>query len=404
MRSFTCLAGLMFALVAGATACAADSSPETARPGCEAEAEVILWGGVQWVELATAIADNASKCAEYFITIPPQDSERSALRSRGAFNEIRKLDARIHPVAEIRFTGETGWREWVVGPHPDFAPGRTFYEAGVEARRRMAQSGLDVTKGETWAFNELSPEVLENVPGWRTEVRDFLRGLYEGEPGMPKARGIVFNIFVPSDKTDLTAYKASLKAWLEDEEFWRELDKYVDFFAEEVYPTPFTWGVAEASHETRTEYLNDYLFHLLTLAEAGPDSVEAARSFLERTFVPLANAAWPHEGIGKTNLILPETMSAFVSAQIDAIWTYAEDDEREKIGFAWAPNAAEPSYTEEGRDMIAGRLGSGIRAAYEDEADADVGPCGPPDESTSCRANVHGAAFNDAWKTFASWD
>src|SRR5918999_1373473 len=209
-RSSRCLIGVMIALVAGASACADESSSEAVRPGCEAEADVILWGGVQWVEFGTAIADNASECAEYFLTIPPQDSERSALRGQGAFNEIRRLDPSIHPVAEIRFTGETGWRKWVVGPHPDFAPGRTFYEAGVEARRRMAQSGLDVTKGETWAFNELSPEVLENIPGWREEVREFLRGLYDGEPGMPKARGIVFNIFVPSDTTDASRYKESL--------------------------------------------------------------------------------------------------------------------------------------------------------------------------------------------------
>lgn len=395
MRSLTCLAGVMAVLLAGATACAGDSS-ETARPGCEAEADVIFWGGTQWVELGTAIADNASKCAEYFITVPPQDSERSALRNRGAFNEIRKLDARIHPVAEIRFTGETGWREWVVGPHPDFAPGRTFYEAGIEARRRMAQSGLDVTKGETWAFNELSPEVLENVPGWREDVLEFMRGLYDGEPGMPKARGIVFNIFIPSDTTDLAVYKADLQAWLEDEAFWSDLDNYVDFFAEEVYPSAHTWGVFDASLETRTEYLNDYLFHVLSLAEAGPETVEAARTFLERTFVPLANAAWPHEGIGKTNVILPETMGAFVAAQVHAIRSYASTP---RIGFAWAPNEAEPSYTEEGRDLVLSRLASALRAAYEDSAE---GACG--NEGEACAADVHGASFNDAWKTFRSWD
>jgi hypothetical protein len=393
MRSLTCLVGLMFALVAGATACADDSSSETARPGCEAEADVIFWGGTQWVELGTAIADNASKCAEYFITIPPQDSERSALRDRGAFNEIRRLDPRIHPVAEIRFTGETGWREWVLGPHRDFAPGRTFYEAGVEARRRMARSGLDVTKGETWAFNELSPEVLEDVSSWREDVLEFMRGLYDGEPGMPKARGIVFNIFIPSDTTDLAAYKADLQAWLEDEAFWKDLDRYVDFFAEEVYPSPHTWGVADSSLETRTEYLQDYLFHMLTLANAAPETAGVAQGFLQRTFVPLSNAAWPHEGIGKTNVIPAEAMGAFVSAQVHAIRSY-EDNPR--IGFAWAPNEAEPSYSDNGRDLILERLGTALRAAYEEEGD----PCG----EDACAADVEGASFNDAWKIFASWD
>ena len=268
----------------------------------------------------------------------------------------------------------------------------------------MEQAGLQVENGETWALNELSPEVLEDAPGWRDDVLEFLRGLHEGAPGMPEARGIVFNVFVPSDTTELSEYKGSLKAWLEDKQFWSDLDKYVDFFAEEVYPSPLTWGVAEASHETRTEYLNDYLFHMLALVEAGPDSVVAARDFLERSFVPLANAAWPHEGIGKTNVVSAQTMSAFVAAQVDAIRTYAGGDERERIGFAWAPNAAEPSYTKERRDMIAGRLGSAIRAAYHDEPGEEIGACGSPDENDECTGEVEGAFLNDAWKNFASWD
>lgn len=407
MRSRACLVGLGFLLLVGSTACGGSSSSETGPPGCEAQGDAILWGGVQWVELGQALAKNSSECIEYFISIPPEDNNRSALREAAAFEEVRSLSPRIHPVAEIRFTGETGWREWVVGPHPDFAPGRTFYEAGVEARRRMAQSGLDVAKGETWAFNELSMEVLENVPGWREEVREFLRGLYEGEPGMPKARGIVFNIFVPSDTRDATAYKASLQEWMMDEAFWSDLDKYVDFFAEEVYPSPLTWGVADASLETRTEYLNDYLFHMLALAEAGPDTVEAARTFLRRTYVPLANAAWPHEGIGKTNQISAETMSAFVSAEVDAIRDYSSDQAeiaQRRIGFAWAPNAAEPSYSEDGRDMVLTRLATAIRAAYEEETDSQVGACGPPGENVRCRGDVEGAFLNDAWKIFASWD
>jgi hypothetical protein len=390
----------------GATACGGSES-ETGSPGCEDEADVLFWGGTQWVQLGEALASNSSACLEYFISIPPEDNDRSALRDASAFEAIRTLSPRVHPVAEIRFTGETGWRTWVTGPHPDFAEGRTFYEAGVEARRRMEQSGLDVEAGETWALNELSPEVLEDAPGWRDDVREFMRGLYEGEPGMPKARGIVFNIFIPSDTTDLAAYKADLQAWLEDEAFWSDLDKYVDFFAEEVYPSPFTWGVAEASFETRTEYLNDYLFHMLTLAEEGPDSVETARNFLERTFLPLANASWPHEGIGKTNLVSAETMSAFVSAQVESIRSHSasqREDDRQTIGFAWAPNPAEPSYSDSGRDMILKRLASAIRAAYEDEPDEEVSACGPPGEDDLCAADVEGASLNDAWKTFASWD
>jgi hypothetical protein len=88
-------------------------------------------------------------------------------------------------------------------------PGRTFYDAGVEARQRMAQGGLNDAAGETWALNELSSEVLENERGRRDEIREFQRGLYDGAPNMPKAGGVVFNLFVLSDLRDATAYKTS---------------------------------------------------------------------------------------------------------------------------------------------------------------------------------------------------
>jgi hypothetical protein len=310
------------------------------------------------------------------------------LRDAASFEQVRSLDSRIHPVAEIRYTGETGWREWATKEQ------QTSYEAGVEARRRMEEAGLDVEKGETWAFNELSPEVLEDAPGWRGDVLEFMRGLYDGTAGMPKARGIVFNIFVPSETSDLSEYKASLKAWLEDEDFWTKLDKYVDFFAEEVYPSPLTWGVADSSLEERTEHLNDYLFHMLALVDASPETIEAARSVLDRTFVPLANAAWPHEGIGKTNVVPAETMAAFVAAEVHAIRSYADDA---RIGFAWAPNEAEPSYTDQGRDVVLAQLARALRAAYEE-------PDAPVCADDACEGDVDGASFNDSWKTFRTWE
>jgi hypothetical protein len=383
---------VLLAALAAAAACGGSGTSETVGEGCAAEADVVLWGGTQWVELAQGLANDASECLEYFVTVPPEDNDRTALRPRKAFDEVRSAGPRIHPVAEIRYTGETGWREWAM------QEGQTFYEAGAEARRRLEESGLDVEKGETWALNELSPEVLEDAPGWREDVLEFMRGLYDGTAGMPKARGIVFNIFVPSDSTDVAAYKASLKAWLEDDAFWSELDKYVDFFAEEVYPSPLTWGVAGASLDERTEHLNDYLFHVLALAGDGPDEVIVARRVLVRTLMPLANAAWPHEGIGKTNTVSAETMGAFVAAQVHAIRSYDGGGEpKQRIGFAWAPNEADPSYTDEGRDVVLSQLATALRAAYEDSGE---GACG----GDLCEADVEGASFNDAWKTFASWD
>lgn len=330
-------------------------------PYCRVKVDAIIWGGRQWDELAEALAADHSQCAEYYISIPPMDDIKTTLRLRGRFDRVRALSPRIHPVAEIRWDAPTnigtnaGWRAWVVGGHPQWAPGRTFFGAGVEARRRMAARGLDVTAGETWALNALTEEVLEGVPGRRAEIREFLRGLYDGGPDMPDARGTVFNIgpFSNDETADVAAYKASLQEWLTDESFWSDLDAYVDFFAHEVYASSLNWGVTGVPRARRAEYLNDYFHHMTILVEGGPDTVAAARKFLRRTYVPLANAVWP---------------------------------------------------SAEGRNMIRARLASAIHEAPEEGGNSQMGACGPPGEHDWCAGEVEGASLADAWKIFAGWD
>jgi hypothetical protein len=400
--------GEIGALTATASAVSTASEADVLPSYCRVKVDAVFWGARQWLELAQALANDYSQCAEYYISIPPQDLDLTQLRIRARFNEIRALNPRIHPVAEIRFTGRTGWRAWVVGGHPQWAPGRTFYGAGVEARRRMAQRGLDVTSGEIWALNELTPEVLENVTGYRDEILEFLRGLYDGEPNMPKARGIVFNVGVASDTRDVTAYKASVQAWLTDEAFWSDLDIYVDFFAHEVYASSLNWGVAGAPRARRAEYLNDYFHHLSILAEEGPETVAAARRFFRRTYLPLANAAWPSLGIGNTDLLSAQTMSQFVSTQVYAIRHYAnahpQGAPQGRIGFGWAPLIGTPGYSEDGRNMIRSRLASAIHEAYEEGGNSQMGACGPPGDHVWCAGQVEGAFLNDAWGIFSSWD
>jgi hypothetical protein len=394
------LAGVAAVLVA-ATACGGSSSAS----GCGKRVDTIFWGGTQWIELAKGLAAERSDCVEYYVTIPPKDADRTVLRRGRDFKAIRALDPHINPVAEIRFTSETGWRAWVVGPHPDWAPGRTFYEAGIEARRRMERIGLDVAAGETWALNELDETILEDVPGRREEVLQFVRGLYEGGPGMPEAAGIAFNIGPRSDLRDVASYKARLQEWLTDGEFWRDLEEHVDFFADEVYATPANWGIPGASLEDRAKLLNEFFYHLPTLAEAGPDAAEPARAFLRRTFVPLVNASWPHEGLGQTNRISPETMNGFVSTQVYARRVYADANATTAghggMGFAWAPNPAEPSYTEDGRNLVLQRLAS---AVADSVGNGDAARACGADDDASCSGDVEGAFANNVWKAFASWD
>jgi hypothetical protein len=390
-RSAARLVALLAVALLGLPACGGSSS---SAEGCEDEASVVFWGGTQWVELATALAAEPAECTEYYVTVPPQDADKTKLRGRGAFEEIRALDPHVHPVAEIRFTSEAGWRAWAE------KTGTSFYDAGVEARRRMSAAGLDGEAGELWALNELDAEVRENAAGRRDEVREFLRGLYEGGDDLPEARGIVFDLG-SFTAPDVAAYKASLQKWLSDSAFWEDLDQYVDYYAEEVYTGPQAWAVEDASLDERTASLNEFLYHVPALAEAGPESVDAAREFLARTYVPLANAAWPHALIAETNLVSAEEMAAFVSGEVYAMRQKASesDDVPDALGFAWAPNPAEPSYSDAGRDTVLNRLAAAIRDSASDSAAA----C-EAEGRDWCDGAVAGAALDERWKAFATWD
>jgi len=270
----------------------------------------------------------------------------------------------------------------------------------------MANRGLDVEAGETWAFNEVTPEVLAGEPGARAEVLEFMRGLYDGLPGMLKARGIVFNTWVPSttEEAGVAAYKAQLKEWLADEAFWTELDRYVHVFARDVYVSALSWGVDGAPLAKRAKRMNDYFQHMAVLADDAPKELQAARTFLQRAYLPLANAAWPHSGIGDTHLLSADLMGHFVSTQVYALRQFAEAYPRlvpqNLIGFGWAPIASFPGYTTAGRDQIAARLASAIRDSL---AGAPKDACGVP-ERIWCEGEVPGAEFDTVWRIFDSWE
>jgi hypothetical protein len=73
-----------------------------------------------------------------------------------------------------------GWRPWVAADST-----RTGFDAGVEARRRMAAAGFDVDAGDIWAVNEFSSAVRTNTGAARQNMRDLVRGLYTGDGTTP---------------------------------------------------------------------------------------------------------------------------------------------------------------------------------------------------------------------------
>ena len=58
----------------------------------------------------------------------------------------------------------------------------------------MAAAGYDVSLGDTWAVNEFSSAVRQGGGTARTDARDFVHGLFDGDGTVPTARGAVFTV------------------------------------------------------------------------------------------------------------------------------------------------------------------------------------------------------------------
>jgi hypothetical protein len=86
------------------------------------------------------------------------------------------------------------------------------------------------------------------------------------------------------------------------------------------------------------------------MAETHDDAVtQPARELMERTYVPLANAAWPWpNAFGYTDVTV-ELMESYVSEQVFATRHYAGAHPHAapggRMGFAWAPRVVPPAKT-----------------------------------------------------------
>lgn len=176
----------------------------------------VFYAATDWLRLTTRLAATPSPCAQYYISVPPLVSDKSQLRANEA-NRIRALGPAFHALAEINVTG---WTAWVA------TTGNSWYQAGVEARRRMAVAGYDVAAGDTWALNELSSAVRQGTGNARANMRAFLNGLYDGDGVLPAARGTVFVAGIGQGTTDLSLYQARLQDWYEDAAFWSDLSRF----------------------------------------------------------------------------------------------------------------------------------------------------------------------------------
>lgn len=359
----------------------------------------VFYAATDFLRLATKLAASASPCAEYYISIPPLVSDKTQPRRDQAWR-IRALGSNFHALAEIHFAT---WTKWVA------STGSSWYAAGTTARERMAAAGYDVSTGDTWVVNEATSAVRRGTGNARANLRELLRGLYEGDGTQP-TRGAVFVIGFGQQTSDVSVYQTTLQKWLSDSAFWADMATYVSDWSQEVYGDVRKYAVPDASTSVRRDYLNDYLQHKLVLAGAGPATIETARSYLQTAYSPLANAAWEREsGYGWT-MVPAEQMAGYVSAQVYALrfFSATSGQSQDHWGFAWAPRNASGISAKDfaaQSGLVLDRLGAAVRDSGQtlDPADPGSAACGPPGQNLWCVGDLEGARLNEAWKSFRVW-
>jgi hypothetical protein len=353
----------------------------------------VFYAQNDWLRLATRLAAQASPCAQYYVSVPPLAASKTALRN-GEAAKIRALGPNFHALAEINWTG---WKAWVA------QNGSTWFAAGVEARRRMAAAGYDVSQGDTWAVNEFPSSVRTGAGGDRQNARDLVRGLFTGDGG-PQVKGTVFVVGVSQSVLDTTLYQTNLQNWLGDSGFWTDMTTYVADWSQEVFGDYRRVAVPGTSIQQRRDQLNDYLQHQVFLARVAPPAIEPGRTFVQTASAPLANAAWSWASNYGWTAIPFDQMQSYVSQQVYALRSFsaASGQPEDHWGFAWAPRnpgLTNADYVSQGRAIL-DRLAAAIRDSGQQTNPADPGieAC-----TGSCTADLPGATFTQVWKSFQTW-
>jgi hypothetical protein len=357
----------------------------------------VFYAASDWLRLATKLAATASPCADYHVSVPPLVADKTTFR-RDQASRIRALGPNFHVMAEIHFAT---WSRWVA------STGSSWYTAGVTARQRMAEAGYDVTRGDSWMLNELTSAVRRGDGNARANVRELLRGLYEGDGSRP-TRGAVLVIGFGQRTSDLSVYQNTMQGWLADSAFWTDMATYVSDWSQEVYGDLRAHAVPGSPNTDRREFLNDYLQHKLVLATAGPSEVEPARAFLRATFSPLANGAWPRETAWGWTMVPAEQMAAYLAAQVNALrfFSATSAQPQDHWGFAWAPRNTTGLSTAEfaaQTGLLLDRLALAVRDSGDvvDPENPGSGACGAGE--TLCAVDLAEARHNGAWRSFRTW-
>ena len=358
----------------------------------------VFYAQTDWLRLATTLAANASPCAQYSISVPPVVADKTRFRPDQA-ERIRALGSNIHALAEIHWSA---WQKWVA------STGSSWYQAGVEARRRMAAAGFDVAAGDTWAMNEVSSAARRGDGNARTNLRELLRGLYDAAGEGPPTRGVVFIVGI-GQRAPVATYKARLQEWLQDSAFWSDMNTYVGDWSQEVYGDVRSYAAPGAPLANRRDALVEFLRHQDLLATAGGAASGTANAFFGNAGSAVANAAWQWGSAYGWTLVDQTLMQQYVSAEVYALRNHGARAGRatDRFGFAWAPknsNALAPEDFTRQTAAVLERLAAAIRdSGDETPEDPGIGACGAAAQGTWCAGDLSGAALSASWRTFRSW-
>jgi hypothetical protein len=350
-------------------------------------ARILMYAQTDWLRLATKLAQSPSPCAEYFVSVPPLAADKTQPRANQAA-AIRALGSQFHALDEISYTG---WNGWVS------AGNGSWFDAGVEARRRMGAAGFNAAAGDTWAMNEVSSAVRKGTGTARQNASEFLRGL-----AADGTRGVVLVTGVSQTTPDLSSYKLNLQSWLQDTGFWNQVSNFVSDWQQETYGDVRAYAATGTTPQQRRDALVQYLGHVPALAAAGPEAAGAARGLLSAAFGPLANGAWAWGSAYGWTSVPSSTMQDYVSAEVYAARGVAPAASLDRFGFAWAPSntlglAAGDFAAQTG--AILDRLAAAIRDSGVPNEDPGAGACPPP----WCTAVLDGAVLTPAWQAFSAW-
>jgi hypothetical protein len=358
----------------------------------------VFYAQTDWLRLATTLAANASPCAQYSISVPPVVGDKTRFRPDQA-QRIRALGPNIHALAEIHFSA---WQKWVA------STGSSWYQAGVEARRRMAAAGYDLAAGDTWALNEVSSAARRGDGNARTNLHELLRGLYDAAGESPPTRGVVFIVGI-GQRAPVATYKARTQEWFFDSAFWSDMNVYVGDWSQEVYGDVRSYAAPGAPLENRREALIEFLRNQDLLAAAGGTASGTANAFFANAGSALANAAWQWGSAYGWTLVDQTLMQQYVSAQVYALRNQSARAGRatDRFGFAWAPknsNALAPDDFTRQTGAVLERLAAAINDSGNDTpSDPGIGACGAAAQGTWCAGDLSGAALTTGWRTFRSW-